>query len=152
MWRYAGYVLGIFDELLQKSIEDQEEFMLCSMLHQGSPSDIPGAPTKKFIDAFVSQFHKQSKGKLPFDKLQTFLYQMTRYLNGNDYTTGMEIEDLGNWHWSVCLIRTLGFAFGSVVPRLPFGEEALFRFHTSRVRKELQRHGTPTGHGAGTGV
>merc|ERR1719336_1780136 len=41
LWRYAGYVLGIVDELLPKSLEDQEEFMLCSMLHQGVPEMIP---------------------------------------------------------------------------------------------------------------
>jgi hypothetical protein len=35
MWRYAGHVLGIEEELLPRSLEDQEEFMLASMLHQG---------------------------------------------------------------------------------------------------------------------
>jgi len=151
MWRYAGHVLGICNELLPKTIEDQEEFMLCSMIHQGSPDTIPGHGTKKFIDAFVEQANKQSKGIIPFQQLQTFLYQMTRYLNGVDYTTGMQIENLGNWHWSVCLIRSLGFAFGTVLPRMPLGEEALFRWNTRMVRKELARRGTPTGHGAGTG-
>lgn len=151
MWRYAGYVLGICDELLPTTIEDQEEFMLCSMLHQGSPDTIPGKDTKKFIDAFVAQFSKGSKGLVPFNQMQTFLYQMTVYLNGRDYTTGMQIDDLGNWHWSVCLIRTLGFMFGTVMPRLPLGEELLFRLNSGMVKKELARRGTPTGHAAGTG-
>ena len=34
MWRYAGHVLGIAPELLPESLEDQEAFMLASMLHQ----------------------------------------------------------------------------------------------------------------------
>merc|ERR1712070_737856 len=42
MWRYAGHVLGICEDLCPKSIEDQEEFMLCSMLHQGVPDNIKG--------------------------------------------------------------------------------------------------------------
>jgi hypothetical protein len=37
---------------------------------------------------------------------------------------------------------------------LTSGEDALLllRLHTGNIRKELRRRGTPTGHGAGTGV
>jgi hypothetical protein len=39
----------------------------------------------------------------------------------------MNIPDLGDGHWSILLTRAAGFLLGSVVPRLPFGEDALFR-------------------------
>jgi len=152
MWRYAGHVLGICEDLLPKSVEDQEEFMLCSMLHQGCPDIIPGSATKDFIDAFVQKANRETFGLLPLGMTQTFLQQMTRFLNGSDYTTGMEIEDLGDWHWSVLLIRLVGFSLGTVVPRLPLGEEALFRLNTLQVRRALRQRGTPTGHGAGSGT
>eukprot|EP00931_Biecheleriopsis_adriatica_P041213 TRINITY_DN23586_c0_g1_i4.p1 TRINITY_DN23586_c0_g1~~TRINITY_DN23586_c0_g1_i4.p1 ORF type:complete len:416 (-),score=61.61 TRINITY_DN23586_c0_g1_i4:70-1317(-) len=152
MWRYAGHVLGILDELLPTTLEEQEEFMLCSMLHQGAPEAINGPKTKEFIAAFAKDACRQTRGALPAKAVQTFLNQMTRYLNGSDYVTGMEIEDLGDWHWSVQLIYLLGFVFGTAVPRIPLGEEALFRLHTRNLRRQLRLRGTPTGHGAGSGA
>jgi hypothetical protein len=95
MWRYAGYVLGINDALLPQRIEDQEEFMLASMLHSGDPDFIPGDAAKEFINAFAQKAADDTRGWLPFDATQTFLFQMIVYLNGNDYVKGMEIEDLG---------------------------------------------------------
>jgi len=153
MWRYAGYVLGIGEDLLPVSLEDQEEFMLCSMLHQGKPDWINGRETKKFIDVFAKNANTQSRGIIPFDKVQTFLHQMTRYLNGNDYVVGMDIEDLGDDHWTVRFIRTMGFLFGTALPRnVPLGEAALFHWNTFQVRRGLRQRGTPIGHAAGSGA
>ena len=47
MWRYAGHVLGIDEALCPRSLEEQEEFMRASMLHQGDPDSIGGAGTEK---------------------------------------------------------------------------------------------------------
>lgn len=151
MWRYAGHILGISDPLLPETLEDQEEFMLCSMLHQGVPEAINGPATKKFIDAFAKDASTQTRGMIPSWAVQSFLYQMTRYLNGEDYISGMGIENLGNRHWSIVLIRTLGRVFGTVIPRMPLGESALVRLHTRNLRNQLKRRGTPIGHGAGSG-
>jgi len=122
-------------------------------LHQGCPDHIPGSSTKSFIGAFAHAANKDSWGLLPEGATNTYLQQMTRYLNGNEYTTGMEIEDLGDYHWSVLFTRFLGFSFGTLLPRLPFGlgETLLFNIHTKNIRKQLDKRGTPTGHGAGTG-
>jgi hypothetical protein len=152
MWRYAGFVLGIKEELLPERLEDQEEFMLCSMLHQGVPEIIPGKPVKEFIYAFSARANRRTFGMVPAGTVQTFLEQMTRFMNGEDVVQTMEIEDFGESHWSVRLIRALGWSFGTFLPRnVPFMESALYHLHTSRVRAELRRRGTPIGHGAGTG-
>jgi len=151
MWRYAGYVLGIRDELLPVTLEDQEQFMLCSMLHQGAPDKIPVGPLQKFISAFSERANRDSFGMMPATMIQTFLEQMTRHLNGVEYLGKSGIEDHGDHHWTVRLIRALGWSFGTVLPRLPFMETALFKLHTSRVRAALRKRGTPLGHGAGTG-
>jgi hypothetical protein len=152
MWRYAGYVLGIESDLLPVTLEDQEEFMLASMLHQGVPDNIPEEKTKQFIQAFSDEFSGKSKGIVPASVLQTYLVQMVRYLNGNDYTSGMHIEDLGDYHWTVLLTKFLGITFGDIVPNwVPFGETLLFNLHKNGLRETLRRRGTPTGHGAGTG-
>lgn len=151
MWRYAGYVLGIVDDLLPETLEDQEEFMLCSMIHQGVPDEVEAKPVKDFISAFSKAGSKGSRGLLPQSMLQVFLEQMTRHMNGMDYISTWGIEDCGERHWAVLLIRSLGWCIGTVLPRLPYMESALARLHAGRLRTKLRRRGTPTGHGAGTG-
>ena len=100
-----------------------------------------------------SIFWANIRGIIPFDKVQTFLHQMTRYLNGSDYIVGMDIEDLGDNHWTVRFIRTMGFLFGTALPRsVPLGEAALFHWNTFQVRRGLRKRGTPIGHGAGSGA
>jgi hypothetical protein len=153
MWRYAGYVLGIHDDLLPKTIEDQEEFMLCGMLHQGVPEWMNADKLKQFIDTFAKQGSDAVK-VVSYETFQTFLYQITVYLNGNDHLGDFGIEDRGDSHWSVRMIKTLGFIHGTLIPRLPFGESALFHLHSRNMRKLLDARtggGIPQGHGAGTG-
>lgn len=151
MWRYAGHVLGISEELLPVTVEDQEEFMLCSMLHQGSPETINSEKTKQFIDAFAQAASKYARGVLPLGVMRTYMHQLTRYLNGNEYIEGMGFDDLGDGHWSLRLTRSVGYLFGTLLPRLPLGEAALFHLHTRMLRGQLKRRGTPVGHAAGSG-
>lgn len=152
MWRYAGHILGIVDDLLPRTIADMEEFMHASMLHQGAPEAIEGPKIRAFVDEFAAKANKDSRGIVPFTAAQSFLYQTIVYLNGKEYTSGMGIEDLGPSHWAVRLVHATGFVFGTLVPRyIPLGEEVMFRAHTFGIRRALARRGTPTGHGAGTG-
>eukprot|EP00924_Labyrinthula_sp_SR-Ha-C_P000718 snap_masked-scaffold_7-processed-gene-1.38-mRNA-1 protein AED:1.00 eAED:1.00 QI:0/-1/0/0/-1/1/1/0/410 len=152
MWRLIGWILGIVEELLPKSLEDQEEFMLASMIHQGYPDFFNADELKKFVGAFSDQVSRQTNGVLSKNIVDTYLLQMVRYLNGVDYTGGA-IEDLGNYHWSILLTKGLGFFFGTFIPSIPFGfgEKLLINIHTKQLKKQLKRRGTPTGHGAGTG-
>ena len=151
MWRYAGYVLGIEESLLPTSLEDQEEFMLASMLHQGVPDYVDGEGIKGFIGAFAKAGSESVWGLVPESTLNTYLQQMTRYLNGEEYVTGMEIDNLGDSHWSVLVTWTFGYFMGTIIPRLPLGERLLFNLHTSRIRRALRERGEPTGHMPGTG-
>jgi len=41
MWRYAGFVLGVAEELLPESLEDQEEFFLASCVDEAHPDWVP---------------------------------------------------------------------------------------------------------------
>ena len=151
MWRYAGYVLGIEEDLLPNSLEDQEEFMLASMLHQGVPDCVDGNGIKGFIGAFAKQGSESVWGFVSEGSLNTYLQQMTRYLNGEEYITGMEVDNLGNSHWSVLITRTFGYFLGTIIPRLPLGERLLFNLHTMMIRRRLRERGKPTGHMPGTG-
>jgi len=151
MWRYAGYVLGIADELLPATLEDQEEFMLCSMFHQGVPEWVDEHYLKKFIGAFADQLNVRSRGVVSRATAQTFLEQISVFLNGKDYTTGLNIDDLGSNHWAVRLVCAFGYVFGTILPRMPFGESVLFNLSTLRFRRALQKRGTATGQRAGSG-
>merc|ERR1712039_9186 len=113
------------------TLEDQEQFMLCSMLHQGAPEKIPVGPIQNFISAFSARTNKESFGMIPAHLVQTFLEQMARHLNGKEYLGDCGIEDYGDQHWTVRLIRALGWGFGTMLPRLPLMESALFKLHTS---------------------
>merc|ERR1712232_1001946 len=127
-------------------------FMLCSMLHQGAPNKIPTGPIQNFISAFSARSSRESFGMMPASVVQTFLEQMARHLNGTEYLGDCGIEDYGDTHWTVRFIQALGWSVGTVLPRLPFMESALYQLHTSRVRAALKKRGTPIGHGAGTGT
>lgn len=156
MWQYAGHVLGIAAPLLPGSLEAQEQFMLAAYHHQADPDSIPGAPLRAFIGAFAAHFANQVPlGLLPRVAAQDALEQLTVYLNGLQWVTGMGLSDKGAMHWAVLLTRMVGFGLGTVVARglAPLGMESLLFYANSRaLQKQLRRRGTPTGHAAGSGV
>lgn len=139
MWRYAGYILGIDEELLSASLEDQEEFFLASCVDEAKPEWIPRGVTRVLDDvaknASVSTF-----GMLPYDVAQTMLHQLTRYLSGNDFCIGMQIPDLGNDHWALRLARLSGFATSVVIHYVPFGEKTIRAFTIAATRRAIAAH------------
>lgn len=151
MWRYAGKLLGIDDFLCPKSIEDQEEFMFAAIKHQGAPEAIDSAPTLEFMEAFAKEANKETFGLFGAEFFNSYLQQMTRYLNGNDFVAGMKIEDKGDYHWSVVLTRMWGYFFGTIPSNLPYGEKVMIWAHMRKINEMIAERGTATGHGAGTG-
>lgn len=132
LWRYAGYVLGIDEELLPKSIEDQQAFYLSSCLHQVRPEKV--APESKILLDAVAKGSKV----IPYPIARTFLHQVTRYLAGDDYITGMKIEPMDDY-WGIRVIRGLGRA-ASLAHRVPLGERALYDFFAAMYRRQLENN------------
>lgn len=132
LWRYAGYVLGIDPALLPTTIEQQQAFYLSSCKHQVRPDKVK-PETKTLLDAVAKQARV-----VPYPVAQTFLHQMTRYLSGNDYITGMQLEDKGDYY-GVRTLRYLGRA-ASLAHRLPFGERVLYRAGVEVYRRELAKN------------
>lgn len=156
MWRYAGYVLGIDEYLLPKSLEEQEAFMCASMLHQGAPEAMNEHNTKKFIDDFALTAHKNTGRWLPFSVASTYLRQIVRHLCGTEHTQGVNLYPGGDYHWAVLLTRLMGFCFGTVLPALPFAEKYLTNFHVKRIKRiireqERLRGGPVVGDAPGSG-
>ena len=103
-----------------------------------------------FVTPFAAVMSKNAKGWISADRCAEFLLQMTVYLNGSEHMSGAKIVDRGSYHWAPLLVRVLGWTVGTILPRLPFGEEFLFRLHSRRIRQVLSKR-TPIGHGAGSG-
>lgn len=133
LWRYAGHVLGIDPALLPTTIEEQQAFYLSSCKHQVRPEKVK-PQTKTLLDAVA----KQAK-LVPYPVAQTFLHQVTRYLSGNDYITGMELEDRGDYV-GVRSLRALGRAVSFAHRYLPFGERVLYRAGIQIYRRELAKN------------
>jgi hypothetical protein len=121
MWRYAGHVLGIADELLVESVEEQRAFFYASLLHQGRPERIPAA-TKDLLDGIARTSTRRAPAL--FDGYRALLHQSCRWLSGNEYVTGMQLADEGENHWSLRLLRATGAASG-VLWRAPGGRALL---------------------------
>ncbi len=124
--------LGIDAALLPATIEDQQAFFLSSCKHQVRPEKVM-PQTKTLLDAVA----KQAK-LVPYPIARTFLHQVTRYLSGGDYITGMELEDLGDYY-GVRGLRYLGRAV-SLAHRLPFGERLFYSAGVQVYRRELARN------------
>lgn len=121
LWRYAGYVLGIDESLLPRSIDEQRELFYASIKHQGRPEKIP-PETKTLIDAVARD--ATEKAPTIYPAARRFLHQSCRWLSGNDYVTGMRLEDEGDNDWTILMLRATGFASG-VIWRMPGGAALL---------------------------
>jgi hypothetical protein len=118
LWRYAGYVLGIDEAVLPRSLEEQRELFYVSVLHQGRPEKIPPA-TKGLIDAVARDATVRAPAAYP--AARRFLHQSCRWLSGNEYVSGMELEDAGDRDWTIVALRATGVVSG-VLWRVPGGK------------------------------
>ncbi len=133
LWRYAGHVLGIDAALLPETIEDQQAFYLSSCKHQVHPDKVNPA-TKTLLDAVA----KQAK-VVPYPIAQTFLHQVTRYLSGNDYIAGMQLDDRGDYV-GLRGLRALGRIASFTHRYVPFGERILYNAGRRVYRRELAKN------------
>lgn len=133
LWRYAGHLLGIDPALLPFSIEDQQAFYLSSCLHQVKPDKVP-PETKVILDAVA-----KGSTVVPYPVARKFLHQVTRYLSGDDYIRGMNIE-LVEGYWGVTALRGLGRAASFAHRYVPRGEQVLYGVFSRMYRAQLQEN------------
>jgi hypothetical protein len=126
-------VLGIDAALLPASIEEQQAFYLSSCKHQVRPEKVM-PQTRTLLDAVAKQARL-----VPYPIAQTFLHQVTCYLAGNDYITGMQLEDRGDYY-GVRGLRYLGRAVSFAHRHVPFGERLLYRAGVHVYRRELAKN------------
>lgn len=139
MWAFAGFILGIEESILPESLLDQEEFFLASCVDEAKPNWIPEA-VKFVLDDVAKETSKGTYNILPYAVAQTFLHQMTRYLMGNDYVTGMKIEDLGDTSYPIRVAKAMGSITTFTVNYLPFGEPMVRNLNIFMVKKMVSDH------------
>ena len=155
MWRYAAFVMGIDEDILPESLADQAEFFDASCAAEADPDWIP-PQTKIVLDAIARDVNKDTWNMVSYETAQTFLHQLTRYLSGSQWCTGMQIEDLGDSHWAVRWMWAIGRVTDFMGHYVPLGDELLARINFVHVRRLMaQEHVKPgevVGARVGSGV
>lgn len=135
LWRYAGYVLGIDEDVLPSSAADQQAFFLSSCKHQARPDKLTEA-SKGVLDDVAKHLTRAVPRAYP--TARTFLHQATRHLSGNDYVSGMGIRDLGDY-WGLRAARGLGRGYSFVAREVPGGSAALYAWGAHEYARILRR-------------
>ena len=136
MWRYTGHVLGIQDDLLPTTVADQQAFFLASLKHQARPDKLDER-TRMVMDNVARDAARKYPG-VSEAAARKFLYQSCRWLSGNDYVTGMEIEDAGEY-WGIKTLKGLGAVSAFTWRYIPGGRQVLYRLGTRGYKKALAR-------------
>ncbi len=150
MWKYSGYILGIIDELLPNTLEDQEELFIASLKLSASPEWIP-EQTRYVLDEMARKINEDTI-IIPQSWAQDYLYQLTRYLSGTEYIIGMKIEDKGDNHWTLILARLLGRIETGFKWYFPFGESIMNTININLISRMIKQHQNKEGSKLGAGM
>ncbi len=137
LWRWAGHVLGIRDDLLPRSIQDQQAFFIASLKHQARPEKLD-ARNRVVLDDVARNFSRDTPG-VSFAVAQKFLHQACRWLTGNEYVTGMGIEDAGERYWGIRALKLLGGGSYLIWRYVPGGQALLYGLGSRAYRRSLKR-------------
>lgn len=136
LWRYTGHVLGIRAEVLPDSVSDQQSFFLASLKHQARPERLD-ARTRQVMDNVAASAARRMAG-VSEPMARKFLYQSCRWLSGNEYVTGMEIEDAGEYA-GIKLLKGLGRVSYWMWRYVPGGQAMLYAMGARGYRRALAR-------------
>lgn len=133
MWRFAGHVLGIHPDLLPLNERDQASFFHASLITQSHPEST--ATAVRVLDQFVEKLVPGALQRYA----QVFLHQLTRYLSGNEYCSGMCIEDKGENFIPLVALRAVGRTWSFAEHHLPFFSNAMYSFNTRGIQRQLRK-------------
>lgn len=111
LWRYAGYVLGVREELLTSTLEEQEVLALQLTSHLYSPTRDSEALAK----ALLRDMSNKPPFRLPYDALLA----LSRYLIGDKVADDLNIRSSMSSRVAVQMVRGMLGTVSRVVPVLP---------------------------------
>jgi hypothetical protein len=120
LWRYAGHVLGINEQWLPATFEQEIAQFLPMLKHQARPK-------RGVVGARVILDEIADKGPplVPQKVRRKFLYQVTAHLVGDDLVEGLRLIRQRDYY-GLRVLWAVGAGF-SVAHRLPWGERVLHR-------------------------
>lgn len=120
MWKYAGWLLGIREELLTDSIEQEKTLWDAFVKHAARP-ELLGPEVKQVLDAVA-----EAAPTAP-ETVRQFLYEMTRYLAGEEYTESFDLPGKPNYI-GIPAAQLAGFGVSTIAHSLPLLPEAWSAF------------------------
>lgn len=136
LWRYAGHVLGIREELLTANVEQEQQLWNAYLVHTAYP-ELVTPQVKQVLDSVADT----APVARPF--VRNYLYAMTRYLAGDDWVVGMDLPALPNYP-GVPVSRVLG-RMTSILFALPGIGAAWHQFVSIRLDHELREMSSKRG-------
>lgn len=137
LWRYAGYMLGVDEEILFHHRKQEAGLYALMRASQYAPDDISRSLTFAVLDALA--------GEPPFFLPQSALCALTRHLLGEELADRFGLPRSRRWKAAVDAFvfgnRRVDWATGAV----PFGKQLAFRgghlfveYHRWRAMRRLQ--------------
>lgn len=111
LWRYAGYVLGVREELLTSTLEEQEVLALQLTTHLYSPT--------RDSEALAKALLRDMSNKPPFHLPYEALLALSRYLIGDKVADDLNIQSSMSARVAVQMVRGVVGTMSRVVPVLP---------------------------------
>lgn len=144
-WRYIAYVVGVDDEWICKTIEEQQEFYYAFVKHQAKPGRVSLAALS-LLDGSV-----QGAPQWATRFLSGTLRSLTSYLGGNDFLKGLYLEERGS---PTGFRLTMMFAnTWNILLKIPYGEKVLYRVGVRLFSKRYADFGNLADtHGYGVSV
>src|SRR5690554_383791 len=132
MWRYAGFVLGVHEDLLTTTIEEQEIMALQMTSHLYSPT----ADSEALAKALLRDMAQQPPFRLTYDQLLAF----SRFLIGDKVASDLNIHSSIPAAAVVRMVRTgllLGSASQQFIP--DFAMRRIEAWNHSLGRRALEQ-------------
>lgn len=111
LWRYAGYVLGVREELLTSTLEEQEVLALQLTTHLYSPT--------RDSEALAKALLKDMSNRPPFRLSYDALLALSRYLIGDKVADDLNINSSMSSRAAIQALRGVVGTMTRVVPMLP---------------------------------
>ncbi len=137
MWRYVGWLLGIREELLTDSIE-QEKILWDAFLKHAARPELIGPQVKDVLDAVA-----EASPRAP-ERVKHYLYEMTRYLAGDDYVAGFDLPKRRNY-LGIPASRLAGYATSQLFHRIPMLDARWAAFAAQRFIGQMDNLGRSRG-------
>ncbi len=131
LWRWAGHVLGIQDDLLTATFDEEAAQYPLMLKHQARPLEC-SSYAKTILDEVAS-----GARRVPKATARRFLHQVTLYLIGDELAAGLEIKPQPRY-WGVPALRLAGWLWSTVHNRVPGGEAFLYRGGSKKFREGLK--------------